>query len=126
MGNEKGFIFPTTMVIVLFCLLIVAHISISLISEKQFYSETEQYYLLDNLMQLAVDQSLYEIKNGTAKLNEATVTNTLNGSFTYVIKEIAPSIYEAQITCKSTKNKQYMASYQYDLIKNDMIVWSEY
>jgi hypothetical protein len=126
MRNEKGFIFPTTMVIVLFCLLIVTHISISLISEKRFYSETEQYYLLDNLMQLAVDESLFEIQNGTAKINDATVINTINGSFTYIINEITPSIYEAQLSCISTKNKQYTASYQYDLIKNEMIVWSEY
>jgi competence protein ComGG len=126
MRNEKGFIFPTTMVIVLFCLLIVAHISTSLISEKQFYSETEQYYLLDNLMQLAVDQSLFEIKNRTAKINEATVTNTINGSFTYVISEITSSVYEVQISCESPKNKQYTASFQYDLKINEMIVWSEY
>jgi hypothetical protein len=126
MRNERGFIFPTTMVIVLFCLLIVAHISMSLISEKQFYSETSQYYLLDNLMQLAVDQSLFEINNGTAKINEATVSNTINGTFTYVISEITPSIYEVQISCKSTKNKQYTASYQYDLLKSEMNVWSEY
>jgi uncharacterized ion transporter superfamily protein YfcC len=125
MRNEKGFIFPTTMVIVLFCLIIVAHISTSLISEKQFYSETEQYYILENLMQLAVDQSLLDIKNGTTSTNESS-TNTINGSFTYTIKEISPSIFVAQLTCKTNENKEYTAAYQYDLTKNEMIEWSEY
>ncbi|MGM0874241.1 MAG: competence type IV pilus minor pilin ComGG [Bacillota bacterium] len=126
MKNDKGFIFPTTMVIVLFCLLIVAHISNALISEKQFYSKTEQYYILENLMQLAVDQSLVKIKNGTAITNEPSKTNTLNGSFSYTVKEISPSIYEAQLTCKTNENAEYTALYQYDFTKNEMILWSEY
>jgi uncharacterized ion transporter superfamily protein YfcC len=126
MKNEKGFIFPTTMVLVLFCLLIITHISTTLISEKKFFSETEQYYVLENLMQLAVEQSLSEIKNGTVKPNEPSNKNTINGSFSYSVSEISPSIYEVQLSCISTKKREYTAKYQYDLAKNEMIVWSEY
>ncbi|MCM3650445.1 competence type IV pilus minor pilin ComGG [Metabacillus litoralis] len=125
MKNQKGFIFPTTMVMILFCLLIVGHIATNLISEKQFYAETEQYYLLENLMQLAVDQSLMEIKSETTTTNETT-KNTLNGSFTYTIRENLPSIYEVQLSCATKENKTYTASYQYDSTSNEMISWSEY
>ncbi|MBZ5749720.1 competence type IV pilus minor pilin ComGG [Metabacillus rhizolycopersici] len=125
MKNEKGFIFPTTMVMVLFCLLIVGHIATNLISDKQFYAETEQYYLLENLMQLAVDQSLMEIKSETTTTNETT-KNTLNGSFTYTIRENLPNIFEVQLSCATKENKTYTASYQYDSTSNEMISWSEY
>ncbi|KKI91455.1 hypothetical protein WQ54_14870 [Bacillus sp. SA1-12] len=126
MRNEKGFIFPTTLGVILFCLFIVTYISSVLISEKLFYSETEQYYMLDNLMQLAVDQSLLEIQNQPAIMNVSTESNTINGSFSYVIKEISPSIYEVQLTVKTIRNKVNKARYQFDLTKNEMILWSEY
>lgn len=126
MRNQKGFMFPTTLVIALFCLLIVAYVSNSLISEKQFYKETEQYYLLENLMKLAVDQSLHEIKNGTAKLNEMIRKNTFNGSIEYKIEIDSSGIYEVKLLCKTTINREYTATYQYDMIENEMIQWSEY
>jgi competence protein ComGG len=126
MKNERGFIFPSTMAVILFCLLIVTHISMSLISEKKFYSETEQHYILENLMLIAVEQSLLEIKKGTAIPNEISTYNTFNGTFNYRMNEISPSLYEVELTCTSTKNRQYTAKYQYDLTKNDMILWSEY
>lgn len=126
MKDEKGFIFPTTMVMILFCLLIITHISMTLISEKKFYSETEQHYVLENLMQVAVAQSLNQIKDSTAILNETATSNTTNGTFIYNVKKTSPNIYEVEITCISKKNKEYTAKYQYDYAINEMIVWSEY
>ncbi|QGQ47241.1 competence type IV pilus minor pilin ComGG [Metabacillus sediminilitoris] len=126
MNDEKGFIFPTTMVMILFCLLIITHISMTLISEKKFYSETEQHYVLENLMQVAVEQSLAQIKDGTAILNETTTFNTTNGTFIYSVIKTSPNIYEVEITCISNKNKEYTAKYQYDYAINEMILWSEY
>lgn len=126
MKDEKGFIFPTTMVMILFCLLIITHISMTLISEKKFYSETEQHYVLENLMQVAVEQSLSQIKDGTAVLYETTTYNITNGTFIYNIKKTSPNIYEVEITCISNKSKEYTAKYQYDYAINEMILWSEY
>ncbi|MGM7721145.1 competence type IV pilus minor pilin ComGG [Metabacillus sp. Hm71] len=126
MRNEKGFIFPTTLGVILFCLFIVAYISSVLISEKQFYSETKQYYILENLMQLAVDQSLLEIKSQSATPIMSYQSNTINGSLSYEIKKLSPSIYEVHLTCKTIRNKVNKARYQFDLSKNEMILWSEY
>lgn len=118
--------FPTTLVIALFCLLIVVHVSTSLISEKQFYKETEQYYMLENLMQITVDLTLHEIKNGTAKLNETIRKDTLNGSIEYKVEIDSSGIYQVKLHCKTTINREYTATYQYDMMENEMIQWSEY
>ncbi|PMC39608.1 hypothetical protein CJ195_06735 [Bacillus sp. UMB0899] len=126
MRNQKGFILPSIMVIALLCILIVAHISSLLITEKTFYSETEQYYLLENLMSIAVKKSLQELKNGEIVENQNNIFYTSNGYFTYTVSTNDYMIYEVQLACNTNENKKYTASYQYDTAKNEMIFWSEY
>ncbi|MCM3161757.1 competence type IV pilus minor pilin ComGG [Metabacillus litoralis] len=126
MKDEKGFIMPSMMVIVFFCLLITAHISMSLVNEKKFYEETKQYYTLDSIMQVAVEKSLKEVKSGSALLNEQISVNTYNGQLTYLVQEVSPLIFNVSITCQTNEGKEYTASYQYDSAKNEMNVWSEY
>lgn len=126
MKQEKGFILPSMMIIVFFCLLIVAHLSTALISEKKFYAETTQYYVLDHLMKIGVQTSLKDIQNGTINLSDETKINTENGDILFTTKEISPMIFEVSLTCETTEHKKYTASYQYDLTKKEMILWSEY
>lgn len=126
MITEKGFILPTTISLVLFCLLIIANISAALINEKKFYSETEQYYLLENMKHLAVDQANDDIENGTAVLGIPISEITLLGSFTYTVFKLTNEVYEVEIACETVKNKVYTAKYQYQLTKSEIILWSEY
>lgn len=126
MKQEKGFILPGMMVVVFFCLLITAHISISLVNEKNFYEETKQYYTLDSVMQAAVKRSLKEVKDGTPLLNEQISVNTFNGQFSYQVQEVSPLIFGVSITCQTNEGKEYTASYHYDSSINEMILWSEY
>ncbi|UGB29500.1 competence type IV pilus minor pilin ComGG [Metabacillus sp. B2-18] len=126
MKDEKGFILPSMMVVVFFCLLITAHISMSLVNEKNFYEETKQYYALDSIMQVAVERSLLEVKDGTALLNEQISVNTFNGQYNYLVQEVSPLIFHVSITCQTNEGKEYTASYQYDSSINEMILWSEY
>ncbi|WP_026558770.1 competence type IV pilus minor pilin ComGG [Bacillus sp. J37] len=126
MRNQKGFILPSIMVIALFCLLIVAHISTILISEKTFYEETKQYYILENLMNVAVKKSLQELKSGNTVDQSNGIFHTSNGSFSYDVTTSDNVIYEVQLTCSARETKEYSASYKFDKSKNEMIFWSEY
>ncbi|MCV9884824.1 competence type IV pilus minor pilin ComGG [Metabacillus halosaccharovorans] len=126
MRNQKGFILPSIMVIALFCLLIVAHISTILISEKTFYEETKQYYILENLMNVAVKKSLHELENGNNVNQHNKVFHTSNGYYSYNVTTSDEVIYEVQLTCSTKETKEYTASYKYDKSKNEMIFWSEY
>ena len=126
MRNQKGFILPSIMVIALFSLLIVAHISSLLITEKRFYKETEQYYLLENLMNIAVEKSFQELKEGKIVEQKDNIFHTSNGYFSYTVSTSDDLIYEIQLTCITNENKEYTASYQFDKTKNEIISWSEY
>ena len=126
MRNQKGFILPSIMVITLFCLLIVAHISTVLISEKTFYEETKQYYELENLMNVAVKKSLHELKNEEVAEHHHTISHTSNGYYTYTVTTSDEVIYEVQLTCRTNEKREYTASYKFDKSKNEMIFWSEY
>ncbi|WP_226526455.1 competence type IV pilus minor pilin ComGG [Metabacillus niabensis] len=126
MKNQKGFILPSIMVIALFCLLIVAHISTILISEKTFYEETKQYYILENLMNVAVKKSLQELKSGNTVDHNSDIYQTSNGYFSYTVTTSDDAIYEVQLSCNTNETKEYTASYKFDKSKNEMIFWSEY
>ncbi|WP_078432576.1 competence type IV pilus minor pilin ComGG [Metabacillus halosaccharovorans] len=126
MRNQKGFILPSVMVIALFCLLIVAHISTILISEKTFYEETKQYYILENLMNVAVKKSLQELKSGNTVDHNSDIYHSSNGYFSYTVTTSDEVIYEVQLTCSTKETKEYTASYKFDKSKNEIIFWSEY
>lgn len=126
MKNHKGFILPSMMVVVFFCLLIVAYISTALISDKKFYEETKQYYALENLMNIAVKASLKDIKDGEVASNNPITIHTINGYYTYSVSTSGSNIYEVLLTCRSKENKEYTASYHFDSLKNEIIFWSEY
>lgn len=125
MKTEKGFIFPTTMVIVLFCLLVVTHLSTSLISDKKFYFETEQNFILLNLMTVAVKQTLKDLRSTGVEGDQPVTITTLNGSFTYNMFEVSSELTEVTIKCETDEKRKYQASYQYNSIKNELTVWSE-
>lgn len=126
MINQRGFILPSVMVIVLFCLLIVAHISTLLISEKKFFEETKQYYILENLMNVAVKKSLSDLKKGEVDVDHPTSIYTSNGYFTYTVSNSEEMIYEVHLSCHTNENKEYTALYRFDPLKKEMIFWSEY
>ncbi|HZH58330.1 MAG TPA: competence type IV pilus minor pilin ComGG [Metabacillus sp.] len=126
MKNQRGFILPSVMVIVLFCLLIVAHISTLLISEKKFFEETKQYYLLENLMNVAVKKSLSDLKKGEVDIDDPIIFHTSYGYFSYTVSTSDEMIYEVQLICHTNENKEYTALYRFDRIKNEIIFWSEY
>ncbi|TXC92384.1 hypothetical protein FS935_04850 [Metabacillus litoralis] len=125
MKAEKGFIFPTTMVIVLFCLLVVTHLSTTLISDKKFYFETEQNYILENLITVAVNQTLKDLRSTSVEVDQPVTITTLNGSFTYKMIEVSSELTEVTIKCETDEKRKYQASYQYNLLKNEITVWSE-
>jgi len=126
MRKDEGFILPTTMVVIFFCLLIITHISTAAISEKKFYSETEQYYIVDQLMLIAVEDSLKQLQATEADNEKTIYKSTSIGDISYSYVKVSPEIYEVQLKCTTLKNKDYTAKYQYDTAKNEMIVWSEY
>ncbi len=126
MRKEDGFILPTTMAVIFFCLLIITHISTAAISEKKFYSETEQYYIVDQLMLIAVEDSLKKLQTTEVDVEKTIYKSTNIGEISYSYVKVSSQIYEVQLKCTTLKNKGYTAKYQYDIVKNEMIVWSEY
>ncbi|MFC0269978.1 competence type IV pilus minor pilin ComGG [Metabacillus herbersteinensis] len=124
LNSEKGYILPTTIVLALFCLMIVTHLSTILITETAFYQDTKQFYILENMMQVAVDASLAEINAGiTSGSNTLTLPN---GDIQYSIQQISPEEIEVQLTCTSTENNLNIAMYHYNILENKMSMWEEY
>lgn len=122
--NQKGYILPTTIVLALFCLMIVTHLSSILISETAFYHDTKQFYILENLMQFAVDASLKEIKAGIT--NGSNTLTFPDGDIQYSIQLVSSEEIEVQLTCTSKEKNTNIANYYYNNLENKISKWSEY
>lgn len=100
--------------------------SLLLMTEKTFYKETEQYYILENLMNVAVEKSLQKFKEGNIVEQQSAIFQTSNGTYYYIVSTSDDMIYNVQLTCTTNEDKEYTATYQFDITKKEIIFWSEY
>lgn len=124
MRNEKGFILPVTLFIsILFFLAFTYQINMY-ISDQLFNKETEELFILENLMQLGVVDVLTEINENSIPAVQ-TQLNYPIGTVTYTVQELSSTTATIFITCKTNDNRVYSSKFTYDLLKEEIITWSE-
>ncbi|XQY90607.1 competence type IV pilus minor pilin ComGG [Metabacillus sp. HB246100] len=127
MKCEKGFILPTTMVVVLFCLLVVAYVASSHMNEKKFYFETEQHYILENLVLLATTYSIQRLTllDEETLIDQSETIETSNGRFSFKVNKVTSDTVDLSLYCMTKTNRTKKVAFQYSLSQKTINLWSE-
>lgn len=117
--NEKGYIFPLTL-IVAFLSLFIATTNVSIyIRDLAFYEDTIEFYLVENLTLIAIQHSVTHLADGA---NETL--QTPNGTVSYDVKRIDENVLDVSISCTTINGTDYDFSYQYDNVENRIVHWN--
>ncbi|WP_044896046.1 competence type IV pilus minor pilin ComGG [Aeribacillus alveayuensis] len=120
MKNEKGYIFPLTIVLSLFIFFIImANVSIY-VRDIQFYKDTQEFFALENLMMLAVQHSSNHLVN-----RKKETLSLPTGNISYIVNEMDDGLIKVSITCETVNNTTYSASYVYDANNEQIMKWVE-
>ncbi|MTH52398.1 hypothetical protein GKZ89_03190 [Bacillus mangrovi] len=123
MKNEKGFIYPFTVMIILLLLMTSIHLTNMLAAEKKFYEDTKRFYLLQHLLYTGAKHSLAMAGTG------ADGGSHLKDRFGTISWTIAPLTEERKrVTLQLTYGNGtiYHASYEYDLRLRQASDWNEW
>ncbi|WP_243290540.1 competence type IV pilus minor pilin ComGG [Bacillus sp. FJAT-47783] len=117
--NEKGYIFPLTLFIAFLSLFIATTNVTIYIRDLAFYEDTIEFYLVENLTQVAIQHSVMHLVDGT---NETL--QTPNGTVSYNVKRIDEKIMDVSVSCTTINGTDYDFSYQYDNVENRIVYWN--
>ncbi|MFY4776298.1 competence type IV pilus minor pilin ComGG [Metabacillus sp. RGM 3146] len=124
MKNNRGSIFPFTVMIILLFFLVILHVTTVVILEKSFYSDTKQYYILDSLIQRAVNQSMKKLKSVP---EETSYQETMKeGEVAYKIINDKEGFFKVEISCETHEKKKKQSSYLFDAKKGLITSWTEW
>lgn len=121
MRNERGATMPAVLIFTFLFLGLFLHQVNLLLLEKRFYHETEQFFLLENMMTNAVREfqrdvqtsgipAAYEYEEGTARMAQS----------------LSPSgLLQISIHCVTKEGRAYKASFLYNRDNRQITNWME-
>lgn len=122
MKCEKGHVFPFTIALVLFCLMVASAYASIYMEKQRFTHDTKEFYMLETLMLFAVQHSLTNMEEANDQMNIDLPTGTI----VYQKKKTADGIIRVDIFCETKKGSQYKADFDYDVLQRRIIRWNEY
>jgi len=121
MRNERGATMPAVLIFTFLFLALFLHQVNLLLLEKRFYHETEQFFLLENIMTNAIREfqhdvqtsgipAAYEYEEGTARLAQSLSSSGL---------------LQVSIHCVTKEGRAYKASFLYNKNNKQITNWME-
>ncbi|WP_129727205.1 competence type IV pilus minor pilin ComGG [Ectobacillus funiculus] len=121
MRNERGATMPAVLIFTFLFLALFLHQVNLLLLEKRFYHETEQFFLLENIMTNAIREfqrdvqtsgipTAYEYEEGTARLAQSFSSSGL---------------LQVSIHCVTKEGRAYTASFLYNKNNKQITNWME-
>lgn len=121
MRNERGATMPAVLIFTFLFLALFLHQVNLFLLEKRFYHETEQFFLLENMMTNAVREfqrdvqtssipAVYEYEEGTTRL-----TQSLSSA----------GLLQVSIHCVTKEGRTYKASFFYNRDSRQITNWME-
>lgn len=125
MKNEQGFILPVTIAISFLFFLVFTFQVNAYMTEKGFSKETEEIFILENLMELGVS----EIQARLVEDEESSgITGSLNfstGTISYTVVPLTTTTSQITISCTTKEQRKYSARFVYDYEKKVIGSWIE-
>lgn len=121
MRNERGATIPAVLIFTFVFLALFLHQVNLFLLEKRFYHETEQFFVLENMMTNAVREfqrdvqissipAVYEYEEGTARLTQSLFSTGL---------------LQISIHCVTKEGRAYKASFLYNRDNRQITNWIE-
>jgi competence protein ComGG len=126
MKNEKGYIYPVTLLLIFFLILIFHHQIDVLLLEKMFFRETEELYVLDNIMTLGVEKVVDELEELGENVETTGTISYPHGTFQYWIMPVTTEESFVTVICTTSAKRKYRANFYYHFGEKKIKNWMEY
>ena len=125
MKNEQGFILPVTIAISFLFFLVFTFQVNAYMTEKDFSKETEEIFILENLMQLGVGEIQDTLKEDVESTGETGFLDFPNGTISYTVVPLTTTTSQITISCTTKEQRKYSARFVYDYEKKVISSWIE-
>jgi hypothetical protein len=125
MKNEQGFILPVTIAISFLFFLVFTFQINAYMTEKGFSKETEEIFILENLMQLGVEELQAKIKEDVESSGTTGSLNFPTGTISYTVVPVTTTTSQITISCTTKEQRKYSARFVYDYEKKVIGSWIE-
>ncbi|WP_099361903.1 competence type IV pilus minor pilin ComGG [Fredinandcohnia onubensis] len=125
MKNEQGFILPVTLAISFLFFLVFTFQVNAYLTEKGFSKETEEIFILENLMQLGVEEIRAKLKEDVESSGRTGSLNFPTGTISYTVVPITTTTSQITISCTTKEQRKYSARFVYDYEKKVIGSWIE-
>ncbi|MEK5441852.1 competence type IV pilus minor pilin ComGG [Fredinandcohnia sp. FSL W7-1320] len=125
MKNEQGFILPVTIAISFLFFLVFTFQVNAYMTEKDFSKETEEIFILENLMQLGVGEIQDTLKEDVESTGETGFLDFPNGTISYTVVPLTTTTSQITISCTTKEQRKYSARFVYDYEKKVIDSWIE-
>ncbi|MFX3624889.1 MAG: competence type IV pilus minor pilin ComGG [Ectobacillus sp.] len=122
MRGERGFTMPAAVFFSFFIIAFLVHQANILMLEKKFYKEAEELLLLDIIMNRAV-RDVKRAIHESGELKEEYIYE--NGTASVAVSNMDSSVIFILIECKTTQNRTYKVSFQYNRDNQQIQNWTE-
>lgn len=123
-NGQKGFILPITLILCLFLSLALMHVLDVYLTEKKFYAEQEEIFLLESLLQMAAVDIVDDLI--TNRLSASGAFNYEKGAAVYWILEETHDTLNIQLKVRTEKERQRVVRLLLDKEKMRVKEWIEY
>ncbi|MDE5412284.1 competence type IV pilus minor pilin ComGG [Alkalihalobacterium chitinilyticum] len=123
-NGQKGFILPITLIFCLLLSLALMHVLDMYLTEKKFYAEQEEIFLLESLLQMATVDLVDDLT--TNRLSSTGAFNYEKGTAVYWILEDTHDTVNIQLKVRTDKERQRVVRFLLDKDKMRVKEWIEY
>ncbi|KFZ42864.1 competence protein comGG [Anoxybacillus flavithermus] len=126
MKNERGVIFPFTIMCALLMSALFLHSVALYHTEIQFFEEEKKWYEADYLMK----QTLNDVKQTLANApeNVTSLSQTISfsrGRATYRAAKNGADVWSVNVSCVTNAQFRYDVQFQFHVLTNDISEWKE-
>jgi competence protein ComGG len=126
MKNEKGYIYPVTLLFIFFLILVFLQQMDVFLLEKMFFQESEELYALENIMTLGVEKVVDELEELGENVQTEGTFPYPHGTFQYWIMPVSNDESFVTVICTTSANRKYRANFYYHFGEKRIKNWMEY
>ncbi|MGE8204497.1 competence type IV pilus minor pilin ComGG [Heyndrickxia sp. NPDC080065] len=123
MNNQKGYVFPLTLVMVLITFYVITASMEIYLSEKRYLKETEEYYLVNSMNAMAVKSLMNKIQSEDF-MNKGTLFFN-KGEVNFTIQKKGVDTYTIILDSSMENNRAIQSELLYSSKNNRIVKWIE-
>ncbi len=124
MDNEKGFVLPTTLVILLLLFSFLTFQISQYTIEKQLLKDEVELFTAERLLQKGIVDVIKLLKSDKRELISGTLFYN-EGEITFIVKNEQSEVKSIHIVSKTTQAQSKQITFYYDMKNETVLPWSK-